>query len=136
MSAAKIPVEYMAADFGFSAVDAPPTSQESAPPSIGEDDVEKIVQRLDTIIEKADRAAADLDSLMQQVQNKHTVAVSDIEEANWRIGQVEKLIMPLLVNLKKTEDKPYIHWPNRGPQVQKTINELLALTRGSEYARD
>jgi hypothetical protein len=38
--------------------------------------------------------------------------------------------MPLLVNLLKTADKEYIHWPNRATQVQSTIDKVLAITRG------
>jgi hypothetical protein len=40
------------------------------------------------------------------------------------------LIMPLLVNLLKTADKEYIHWPNREAQVKSTIDKVLAITRG------
>ena len=38
--------------------------------------------------------------------------------------------MPLLVNLLKTADKEYIHWPNRGPIIKAQIDKILELTRG------
>ena len=46
-----------------------------------------------------------------------------------KMGSVEKLILPLLVNLYKTADEPYIHWPNRQPIVKEQIDKLLAITR-------
>jgi len=52
------------------------------------------------------------------------------EEVKGKTDQLEKLIMPLLVNLLKTADKEYIHWPNRETQVKSTIDKVLAITRG------
>ena len=52
------------------------------------------------------------------------------EEVKGKTDQLEKLIMPLLVNLLKTADKEYIHWPNRETQVKGTIDKVLAITRG------
>jgi len=53
-----------------------------------------------------------------------------VEEYKTRLQQVEKLIMPFLTNLYKTAEQPYIHWPNRGPIIEKQIHKLLSLTRG------
>jgi hypothetical protein len=53
-----------------------------------------------------------------------------VEEYKTRLQQVEKLIMPFLTNLYKTAEQPYIHWPNRGPIIEKQIQKLLSLTRG------
>ena len=47
-----------------------------------------------------------------------------------RLKQVEKIIMPFLTNLLKTQAQPYIHWPNRGPIIEKQIQKILTLTRG------
>jgi hypothetical protein len=46
-----------------------------------------------------------------------------------KLAQVEKLILPLLVNLMKNPDKDYIHWPNRIPMIQKQIDKILDITR-------
>lgn len=51
------------------------------------------------------------------------------EEAKAKLLEVEKLIMPLLVNLLKNPDKDYIHWPNRTPLIEKQIEKILAVTR-------
>lgn len=53
-----------------------------------------------------------------------------VEEYKARLQQVEKIIMPFLTNLYKTAEQPYIHWPNRGPIIEKQIQKLLSLTRG------
>lgn len=54
-----------------------------------------------------------------------TVEVSHKE----KLKQVEELIMPLLVNLLETADKPIINWPNRKPILEEKIKDLLKLTR-------
>ena len=53
-----------------------------------------------------------------------------VEEYKQRLQQVEKIIMPFLTNLLKSQSQPYIHWPNRGPVIEKQIQKILTLTRG------
>jgi hypothetical protein len=53
-----------------------------------------------------------------------------VEEYKSRLTQVEKIIMPFLTNLLKSQAQPYIHWPNRGPVIEKQIQKILTLTRG------
>lgn len=53
-----------------------------------------------------------------------------VEEYKTRLTQVEKIIMPFLTNLLKSQTQPYIHWPNRGPIIEKQIQKILTLTRG------
>ena len=53
-----------------------------------------------------------------------------VEEYKSRLKEVEKMIMPFLTNLLKTANQPYIHWPNRGPAIEKQIQKILTLTRG------
>lgn len=52
------------------------------------------------------------------------------EQLKAKLLEVEKLIMPLLVNLMKNPDKEYIHWPNRTPLIQKQVDKILSITRG------
>lgn len=47
-----------------------------------------------------------------------------------RLTAVEKLVMPLLVNLMKNPEKENIRWPNRKEQVEAFVTKLLKLTRG------
>jgi hypothetical protein len=53
-----------------------------------------------------------------------------VEEYKARLQQVEKIIMPFLTNLYKTSSQAYIHWPNRGPILEKQMQKILTLTRG------
>ena len=53
-----------------------------------------------------------------------------VEEYKARLDQVEKIIMPFLTNLYKSASQPYIHWPNRGPIIEKQMQKILKLTRG------
>ena len=53
-----------------------------------------------------------------------------VEEYKARLAQIEKIIMPFLTNLLKSQAQPYIHWPNRGPIIEKQIQKILTLTRG------
>ena len=53
-----------------------------------------------------------------------------VEEYKARLQQVEKIIMPFLTNLYKSANQPYIHWPNRGPIIEKQMQKILSLTRG------
>lgn len=52
------------------------------------------------------------------------------EQLRQKLLEVEKLIMPLLVNLLKDSDtKEYIKWPNRKQVIEKQIEKILAITR-------
>lgn len=58
------------------------------------------------------------------------VKSATVEELRAKLLQVEKLIMPLLVNLlKDSETKDYIKWPNRKPIIEKQIEKILLITR-------
>lgn len=58
------------------------------------------------------------------------VKTSTEEQLKARLLEVEKLIMPLLVNLLKDADtKEYIKWPNRKDPLEKAIERILLITR-------
>ena len=46
-----------------------------------------------------------------------------------KLKAVEKLIVPLLKNLKSNPDKAYIHWPNRAGVIDAQISKILSITR-------
>ena len=67
---------------------------------------------------------------MQIVAEKETIAKeTTTEEQKKRFKEIEKVILPFLYNLSKS-DEPYIHWPNRGPIIKAQIEKVLKLTRG------
>ena len=130
----EIPEEYTDADYGFSAIDeatykAQQAVNEDTPPSIDENDLHRVV--LNALSPLEDK----LDSLLKRRQAEENddvqFAISTAQDAaTEKVTELEKIIMPLLVNLLKTKDKEYIYWANRGPQVQATIDKVLAITRG------
>jgi hypothetical protein len=71
-----------------------------------------------------------MNEIFQIVAEKDTITkeVTD-EETNARFKELEKIILPFLYNLSKS-DEPYIHWPNRGPIIKAQIDKILKLTRG------
>lgn len=125
-----IPSEYSNIDFGFSAIDeatfkANQEDAESTPPSIDENDLTRVVLNALSPIEDK------LDSLLlrKNVHDEDEVKFA-VGEVNEKVMEMEKLIMPILVNLLKTAEKEYIHWPNREAQVQSMIDKVLAISRG------
>ena len=131
-----IPEEYLSGyDFGFNAVDEIPSSgpiQIDTSPIQG--DVEGINDNILRIEQKVDATVTAINSLsakLMSLDDDFDVIKSQKEaEVTAKLTEVEKLIMPLLVNLMKSADQAYIHWPNRASTVQAQIDKLLAITRG------
>jgi hypothetical protein len=132
----KIPSEYLVLrsqeDFGFSAVDESEVTQ-----TVDENTLEtKIIRetvstsnelisginsKLDRIIELYNQGKLGLDVERQQLQ----------KETSEKLLELEKMIIPLLVNLMKNSDKEYIYWPNRKDKLQEQIDKILLITRGT-----
>jgi hypothetical protein len=71
-----------------------------------------------------------MNEIMQIVADKETITKTETDEATQaRFKDLEKIILPFLYNLSKSEE-PYIHWPNRGPIIKAQIENILKLTRG------
>ena len=134
MSDYKIPEEYSKADFGFSAIDeatykAQQAVNEVTPPSFDENDVNRaILNALSPLEDKIDlllkqKRASDDENVQMAITGAN-------EDAAGKVSQLEEIIMPLLVNLLKTADKEYIHWPNRENAINEQIKKVLKITRG------
>ena len=71
-----------------------------------------------------------MNEVMQIVAEKDTITKEiTTEETKERFKEIEKIMLPFLYNLSKSEE-PYIHWPNRGPIIKAQIEKILKLTRG------
>ena len=114
-------------DFGFEFAD----SDEITAPV--EQEIKE--ERIDTIEEK-------LDLLLSQIQNGLVANSGNADELNvykgmleqqvsGKLQEVERLILPLLYNLKKNPDKEYIYWPNGTGKIDSQIQRILGVTRGS-----
>ena len=53
----------------------------------------------------------------------------EVEVLKNRLRTLRKTYLPLLQHLAKDPDKPMIKWPNRGPILEKQIDNLLKITR-------
>ena len=104
-------------DFGFSFADSDVTS--SAPAQTQNNEEIAALQ-------------AKIDSLLDaQEKTIETALIKSIEEKyKAKLKEVEGLILPLLINLKKNPDKAYINWPNRATVIDKQIEKITAITRG------
>ena len=117
-------------DYGFTAVSADEVDkQEQQGQKIEEVSQNSIA--IDNKINQLIEIVSQVLNLQQQkthdeVQNKLVELEDTVKD---KMGSVEKLILPLLVNLYKTADEPYIHWPNRKTIVKEQIDKLLAITR-------
>ena len=133
-------------DFGFTAVD-----QEELKTKTGEDATvgKEVAEQLKAVAKssagQANSAQIDeLDSkldMLTKLVNKtlnelddHKDNLSTIDsnkELDYkdRLIECEKLILPLLQNLMKNEDKEYIYWPNRKAIIQQQIDRLQKITQ-------
>lgn len=121
-----------AEDYGFSAVDESEVTQ-----TVDENTLEtKIIretvssssemlsginEKLDRIFDLYNQGKLGLDVEREQLQ----------KETAEKLMELEKMIVPLLVNLMKNPDKEYIYWPNRKDKIQEQIDRILAITRGT-----
>ena len=94
----------------------------------------KILENSNLELSKVKSDVSDIKSMMNEimqiVSEKETITKElSNEEVNQRFKDIEKIVLPFLYNLSKSEE-PYIHWPNRGPIIKAQIEKLLKLTRG------
>jgi len=102
-------------DFGFSAVDSGDTQEQNP-------EIEEIRSKLDQILQMN----ATCDGALA-VKNQYDALLKA------RLLEVERAIIPLLLNLQKNKEKDYIHWPGqaRHAQCELQINKVLNLTRNN-----
>ena len=115
-------------DFGFTPVSSKPKTETQ--PSIDP----KILDNQNLELAKVKEDVSDIKSMMNEVlqiasENKAQSAEITDEQVLQRFKDLEKIILPFLYNLSKS-DEPYIHWPNRGPIIKAQIEKILKLTRG------
>ena len=119
-------------DFGITAVSSAPKTE--VKPSVDKKDIESLGQQTSLEISKVKSDVQSIKSMMNEVMQivaeKDTITkeLTD-EDVAKRFKDLEKIVLPFLYNLSKTEE-PYIHWPNRGPIIKAQIEKILKLTRG------
>ena len=102
-------------DFGFSFADDEVTS--SAPTQQNNEEIQALKEKLDSLL-----------SAQEETLNNAMVTAIETKYKS-KLKEVEGMILPLLINLKKNPDKAYIHWPNRTAVIDKQIEKITAVTR-------
>lgn len=130
-----IPEEYLRdnQDFGFSAIDELEVRRLNADEqsNVTEQVVQQVSASTNETIARLETKLNDLLHLQKKSEEEIDEAKSRaVEEVSEKLIQVEKMIMPLLMNLMKNEDKEYIYWPNRQEKLKSQIDSILAITRG------
>ena len=128
-----IPKEYLDSefDFGFSTSDDDSTPVQSSPTVTSQDISEPIVEKLNTL----EAMLTDMAEIVGRLENASTPLDTDEYKAliekdvKAKLTSLEKLILPLLVNLMKNPEKDTIKWPGRAPIIEKQIEKILAITR-------
>ena len=118
-------------DYGVTAVSSAPKTE--VKPSVDKKDIESLGQQTSLEISKVKSDVQSIKSMMNEVMQivaeKDTITKEvQNEDITNRFKAIEKVIIPFLYNLQKT-DEPYIHWPNRGPIIKAQIEKILKLTR-------
>lgn len=113
-------------DFGFTMVDeddleVSSTSTQPVQAEIPSDQIEGIMDKLEQL--EARILTADNSSMI----NEHRALVE--QDVATKLRDVEDLILPLLLNLKKNPEKDIIKWPNRTVIIDKQIEKIKAITR-------
>ena len=120
-----IPEEYLSDDFdfGFTSVDQDELNNlmngdDSAPSS---EEIQAIKDKLDLVLEM--NSTCEGTSAVKE-QYDELLAV--------KMEEVERAVLPLLINLKKNKTKDYLYWPGaqRVTQCDLQIEKLLRATRG------
>ena len=127
-----IPKEYLDSefDFGFSTSDDVSVVQ-STPAVTSQEISEPILER----IRNLEVNVGEVLNIVERLENASTPLDTDDYKAliekdvKAKLTAVEKMILPLLVNLMKNPEKDTIKWPGRAPIIEKQIEKILAITR-------
>ena len=135
-------------DFGFTAVDQEElVTKTGEQASIGEAVAEQLKAvaasaagqansaQIETLDSKVDLLQKLISNALGELEDHkdNLVAIDTKKELDYkdRLLECEKLILPLLQNLMKNEEKEYIYWPNRKAIITSQIERIQKVTRTS-----
>jgi len=104
-------------DFGFTFSDDDFATPQTTTAD-NSDEINELKEKLDALL-----------SAQEESLNNAMIAALE-EKYKAKLKEVEGMILPLLLNLKKNPEKAYINWPNRAPIIDKQIAKITAITRG------
>ena len=88
--------------------------------------IEELDSKVDLLQKLISNALGELED-----HKDNLVAIDTKKELDYkdRLLECEKLILPLLQNLMKNEEKEYIYWPNRRAIIQSQIDRIQKVTK-------
>jgi len=134
---ATIPQEYLDSsfDYGFTAIEDP---DQSVPPPVVTPPV-NTEEISGPILDRIKVLETNLNSVLDILERLEQAGTPNLDTDEYKtliekdvkakLTALEKMVLPLLVNLMKNPEKDYIHWPNRKPLIEKQIEKILAITR-------
>jgi hypothetical protein len=128
-----IPKEYLDSefDFGFSTSDDDSVAVQATPAVTSQEISEPILERIRNLEDNVGEVL----NILERLENASTPLDTDDYKAliekdvKAKLTALEKMILPLLVNLMKNPEKDTIKWPGRAPIIEKQIEKILAITR-------
>ena len=113
-------------DWGFTPVSKAPESTPAVDTSV--------IETNNVELAKVKSDVGDIKSMMNEImqivaEKDKVTQTLESEDVTKRFKEAEKLILPFLYNLMKS-DEPYKHWPNRTPIIKAQIEKFLQITRG------
>ena len=118
-------------DFGFTMIDEDDVEVSSVHQTV---QAEVSSDQMDAIMDKLEQLEARILSADNSgMINEHRSLVE--QDVAGKLRDVEDLILPLLLNLKKNPEKDIIKWPNRTVIIDKQIEKIKAITRYYENIR-
>ena len=129
--------KYEEVDFGFTAVDGDELKQITATPvevteklDASASEIKELSEKVSELVELQADIMSELVSAKQIYAEKSSSSDVTKEMIEDKLLKVEHLIMPLLANLLKNNDKEYIYWPNREPIIKAQMEKITEITRG------
>ena len=116
------PEEYADFDFGFTAADEDELNalMGANTEDVTSQEIQEMKEELDLILE------------MNSTCEGTTAVKEQYDELmEVKMQEIEQIVLPLLVNLKKNKNKDYLFWPGpqRETQCELQIQKLLNITR-------
>ena len=132
-------------DFGFTAVDQDELVSKTGETAAVNEEVAKQLKevakssassvssaQVEGLESKIDLMSRNLSSALSELdEHKENLSLMDSkQELKYQdtIIEIKKLILPLLQNLMKNDEKEYIYWPNRKPIIQQQIDRIEKIT--------
>jgi hypothetical protein len=118
-------------DWGFTAVSADEVEQGKQQSEA----INKVVEGSDNLQQQLNGLDVKLEQVLAVANKKYEDRLQEksieLESENkGKFEKIEKMIIPLLQNLAKSSDEPYIYWPKRKEIIESQIERILKLTRG------